>query len=56
MGKEDDKDKLSDAEISERMERALKRAFEMPHKPHRPPKPKTRPPSKGRVRKGRSRE
>jgi hypothetical protein len=55
MAKESDT--LSDREIAERMERALKRSFEMPHQPHKPKvaKPKTRPASKGRVRKGRSR-
>lgn len=58
MAKESDV--LSDPEIAERMERALKRSFTMGHQPHKPnapkiPKPKTRPASKGRVRKGRSR-
>jgi hypothetical protein len=53
-------DELSEAEVAERMERALKRSFTMGHQPHKPTtlkalKPKTRPASKGRVRKGRSR-
>jgi hypothetical protein len=54
-----DRDQLSEQEIAKRMEDALKRAFKMPHKPHaneRPgQKPKERPASKGRVRKGKSR-
>jgi hypothetical protein len=53
MAKKPD-DTLPDREIAERMERALKRSFQMPHKP-RQSKAKTRPASKGRVRKGRSR-
>ena len=57
--KEND-ESLSPEEIAERMERALKRSFTMGHQPHKPtapkaPKPKTRPASKGRIRKGRSR-
>jgi hypothetical protein len=45
---------LSDSEISERMERALRRSFEMPPQPHKSKKSKERPASKGRVRKDRS--
>ena len=39
--------------MTERFQRGLQRAFQMPHKPHQPiaPKPKTRPASKGRVHK-----
>jgi hypothetical protein len=53
---DDDKrdDQYSEQETAERLERALKRSFNMRHKPHKP-KPKERPASKGRVRKGRSR-
>jgi len=50
-----ERDELPPHEIAERMDKALKRSFQMPHKPHRPTKPKTRPASKGRVRKGRPR-
>jgi len=49
------RDDLSEREIAERMGRALRRALKTPPKPHRPPKAKERPASKGRVRKGRSR-
>jgi hypothetical protein len=56
MGDEKPDNELSDKEISERMERGLRRSFQMPHKPHKPSPPnKTRPASKGRVRKGKSR-
>jgi hypothetical protein len=54
-------DQLSDAEIAHRMERGLRRALNMPPQPHgknpvtpRPPKPKERPASKGRVHKGKT--
>jgi hypothetical protein len=33
-------DSYSDKEIAERMERGLKRSFNMPHKPHTPSKAK----------------
>lgn len=56
MARKPQDDKLPDDEIAERMERALKRSFQMSRKPHQPPKPKARPASKGRVRKGRSRQ
>jgi hypothetical protein len=39
MSDNKDDDQLSDKEIAERMERALKRSFEMPHKPHKADKP-----------------
>jgi hypothetical protein len=51
----------SDAEIRERMERSLKRAFTLPPRPHGknpktpPPARKARPASKGRVHKAKSR-
>jgi hypothetical protein len=50
-------DELPEKEIGERMDKALRRSFNMPHQPHKPPPPKgkARPASKGRVRKGRSR-
>jgi len=41
-------------ETAERRDEVLKRMLNTPPKPHTP-KPKQRPPSKGRVRKGRSR-
>ena len=55
-GKERDNE-LSPEETAERLDRALRRSFNMPHKPHKPvaPKPKERAASKGRVRKGKSR-
>jgi hypothetical protein len=42
--------------MAERFQRGLQRAFQMPHKPHQPitPKTKTRPVSKGRVHKGKT--
>jgi hypothetical protein len=47
-------DTLTDQEIAERMERAVRRSLTM--KPmHRPPKPKARPPSKGRIGKDKAR-
>ena len=55
VSKDTHKDELSAQEIAERMDKALKRSFQMPHKPHEPTKPKNRTASKGRVRKGRSR-
>lgn len=59
MAKRRQDDELSDREIAERMERALRRSFELPHRPHhgapKTGKTKARPASKGRVRKGRSR-
>jgi hypothetical protein len=49
-------DELSDREIAERMDKALRRSLTMPPQPHKPTgKAKERPASKGRVRKGRSR-
>jgi hypothetical protein len=43
--------------MAERFQRGLQRAFQTPHKPHRPltKKAKERLPSKGRVHKGRAR-
>jgi hypothetical protein len=52
-GQQED-DQLPDHEIAERMERALRNMANTPRQPHTP-KPKQRPASKGRVKKGRSR-
>jgi hypothetical protein len=49
---------MTEAEIAERLERALRKSLKMPHKPHQPPralKGKTRAASKGRVHKAKSR-
>jgi hypothetical protein len=49
-------DQYSERETAERMERGLKRALNMPHKPQVEASPKKqRPARKGRVRKGKSR-
>jgi hypothetical protein len=63
--KDKDKASLSDEEIERRRDEALKRALSTPHKLHSEmklgkgknptAKPKTRPASKGRVHKGRTR-
>ncbi|HUC67230.1 MAG TPA: hypothetical protein VMA53_17450 [Stellaceae bacterium] len=47
-------DEYTKEEVAERMERGLKRALNMPHKPQANPK-KQRPARKGRMRKGKSR-
>jgi hypothetical protein len=50
-----DDDQYTPEEAAERMERGLRRALNMPHKPQAEPKRnKRRPASKGRVRKGKS--
>jgi hypothetical protein len=49
---------MSEAEIAERLERALRKSLTMPHQPRKPPrapKGKTRAASKGRVHKAKSR-
>jgi hypothetical protein len=49
-------DQYSERETAERMERGLKRALNMPHKPQvEASRKKQRPARKGRVRKGKSR-
>jgi len=55
-------DDYSEQEIAERMERGIRWFLNTPPKPHGknpksppPPKPKTRPASKGRVHKGKTR-
>lgn len=53
MSTEDDK--LSDREIADRMDRAIKRMIATQPQPKRTPLKKQRPAGKGRVRKGRSR-
>lgn len=47
-------DQYSDEETAKRRDEVLKRMLNTPPQPHAP-KPKERPASKGRVRKGRSR-
>jgi hypothetical protein len=61
MNKQHDDETYSPEETARRMERGLRRAFNTPPQPHgRNPstspsaKPKERPASKGRVRKGKS--
>jgi len=56
MDSKESDDQYSERETAERMQRGLRRALNMPHKPQVESSPKKgRPARKGRVRKGKSR-